>query len=365
MPYSEFKFGPLKRVSTNLTTGSVVTETTPYHEIYLETSRSNTVRRVRPADPFASGTAYTAYTRTSEDRRYIRPPNMLPGWRVLQPAHYDMSYGWHSVSADWTAVESRLRAKIKDQNVNLAQNVAEYRQASSMFKGLVSDIVQTFRSLRSGRAFSEFVRILQRPKSKNELAIANRWLQYQYGLKPLMSDLYGTSDALAKRIRDGMYLHVRSKLNIGLNGTQTSGDGLKLVWRWDTELRGVARYKISDPSMKMLSQFGITNPLLLAWELIPYSFVVDWLFPVGNFLSSLDALNGTSDLRVITAATEVHTWSHQGKYGGGTPNIFTGLRYTRNAPKTTLALPKLGYKPSSSLTAVLNGLALLTQLRHR
>jgi hypothetical protein len=37
---------------------------------------------------------------------------------------------------------------------------------------------------------------------------------------------------------------------------------------------------------------GITNPLLIGWELVPFSFVVDWFLPVGGWLESLDALLG-------------------------------------------------------------------------
>jgi hypothetical protein len=180
-----------------------------------------------------------------------------------------------------------------------------------------------------------------------------------------MSDLYGVSDALAKGIRDGMYLHVRSKLEDAYVREFKSSDQNIVMWRWDATTRGIARYKISDPTMKTVTQFGISNPLLLAWELIPYSFVIDWMFPVGNFLSSLDALNGTSDLRVITSLSEVHYQTFTPVYGGGGVSSWKGWRYTRSAPVTNLQLPKLGYKPSKSLTAVLNGLALLTQLRRR
>jgi hypothetical protein len=37
---------------------------------------------------------------------------------------------------------------------------------------------------------------------------------------------------------------------------------------------------------------GLTNPLAIAWELVPFSFVLDWLVPVGTWLQSLDATLG-------------------------------------------------------------------------
>jgi len=49
---------------------------------------------------------------------------------------------------------------------------------------------------------------------------------------------------------------------------------------------------MEDEAAIIGSASGISNPLLLAWELIPYSFVFDWLLPVGNYLEGLTAYDG-------------------------------------------------------------------------
>lgn len=362
MPYQILNYGPLRQQSYN--DGVLVSDTaTGYYGVVIESNKTTLVRRVKPTDLFANGTAYSAYRRFVSDERFRTVSN---GGRqvTIKPVQLDANLTWiGDYPVNRTGMESRLRAKIKDMNANLAQNVAEYRQASRMFAGLAGDIFRTFRSFRSGKALADFLRILKTPKSKAELAIANRWLQYQYGLKPLMSDLYGTTEALAKGIRSGMYLHVRSKVSDGGTREFKSSDGSFVSNRVEITVHGTARYKISDPSLKQLSQFGITNPLLLAWELIPYSFVIDLMFPIGNFLSSLDALNGTSDLRAIVSSWEEHFVIYRAPQGG--KGEFIGQRYIRDAPISNLSLPKLSYKPSTSLTAVANGLALLTQLRRR
>lgn len=40
------------------------------------------------------------------------------------------------------------------------------------------------------------------------------------------------------------------------------------------------------------TRLGLTDPLTIGWELVPYSFVVDWAMPVGNFLLALSARQG-------------------------------------------------------------------------
>ncbi|DAD50220.1 maturation protein [ssRNA phage Gerhypos.4_32] len=263
-----------------------------------------------------------------------------------------------------SAMDGRLRAKIKSQNVNLAQTVAEYKQASRMFVDLSTDIVKTFRSLRNGRAFSDFVRNLQNPKTRIDKQIANRWLQYQYGIRPMMQDLYGTTDLLASKIRTGMWLHVKTSLNEQARKSVTERGGfygnvvIDKAYIWSG--KALARYKVTDPSLKTLAQCGISNPALLFWELIPYSFVVDWLFPVGDFLSSLDALNGVTTLQVGTGmkCTQIVVI----RTSGG-ESVQTRTTTDRSTVRTNLSFPKLSYQPSTSLKAVVNGLALLSQLR--
>lgn len=44
--------------------------------------------------------------------------------------------------------------------------------------------------------------------------------------------------------------------------------------------------------LSALGSLGLTNPLDVAWEVLPFSFVVDWFIPIGNWLNVLDAMHG-------------------------------------------------------------------------
>jgi len=339
-----------------------------YNSFISMRDRTATVRRVKPVDLFLNGTAWIAnsdVTVTGESRWISN------GYSFIAPTQIICGYPAAPEPPDPTELAGKLRLKIKSQNVNLAQSLAEYRQTSSMFVDLAQDVIKTFRSLRSGRALGDFVRILKTPRSRAELNISNRWLQYQYGVRPLMADIYGSVEALATKIRTGMYLYVRvSKQTMAFGssyksrntyGPDTNVIGLMSSYT-QTRNKYVARYKIQDAALKQLTQIGITNPLLLAWEIVPYSFVFDWIIPVGDFLSSLDALNGTSDLRIIKSRK--FTQVSKGEvYGATTVRTFT--RTERWAPTDVLPMPGLVYRPSQSLKAVVNGLALLKQLRPR
>lgn len=50
-------------------------------------------------------------------------------------------------------------------------------------------------------------------------------------------------------------------------------------------------YPVND-FYKKLSEVGVTNPLTVIWEKVPFSFAIDWFLPVGGWLDSMDAAIG-------------------------------------------------------------------------
>jgi len=260
-----------------------------------------------------------------------------------------------------------LRSKIKAENVNLAQSLAEYHQTADLFSRAATDVYRFFRSLRSGRVIGDIARFVTSPRNQVERKVAKRWLQYQYGVKPLVSDVYGSCEALRQALVVGKYRYVTVRQRSRAAGSDYWPSGSAPADRHGQSSFSIefqhtlrARYMIRDAGLKQLSQIGITNPAQLAWELIPYSFVIDWLIPVGDWLASLDALVGTSnfsyyDIKRISGKESGST------YGGSWESFYDS--YARNGPLTTLSMPRLAYKPSTSLTKILNGLALLRQLR--
>jgi hypothetical protein len=63
-----------------------------------------------------------------------------------------------------------------------------------------------------------------------------------------------------------------------------------------THTKFVIRFRMDDPLAATLSQTGFTNPVSLAWELLPFSFVADWFIPIGDFLEALEAWKGMTFL---------------------------------------------------------------------
>jgi hypothetical protein len=128
--------------------------------------------------------------------------------------------------------------------------------------------------------------------------------------------------------------------------------------------------EVVNPEFVRLQQMGLTNPLEVAWELIPFSFVADWFISVGDWLRGLTALHG---LRIVSGfrsnVNEIATRYEQPetiRFSGG--HMYTNgdrshheyrRHYRRDAFSLTepASLPKLK-NPLTSLDRLVTGLAL-------
>jgi hypothetical protein len=75
-----------------------------------------------------------------------------------------------------------------------------------------------------------------------------------------------------------------------------SGGQCDVTWQNDYEVRVFLVYKLLSPVLAEMSSLGLINPAEIVWELLPYSFVVDWFVPVSAWLSALTADVGFSFL---------------------------------------------------------------------
>jgi len=153
-----------------------------------------------------------------------------------------------------------------------------------------------------------------------ERAIGSGWLQLQYGWKPLLDDVYGSCEFLANRGLTELRGIAIGRATVNATNTQSypCTVGVRQVTMYPNvkdkyTVKYTVHYSTSNTGLKQLSELGITNPLMIAWELMPYSFVVDWFLPIGNWINSFDATLG---LTFKQGCRTTH------RYTGGTTRAF-------------------------------------------
>jgi hypothetical protein len=138
----------------------------------------------------------------------------------------------------------------------------------------------------------------ERQESRFNDFAAKTWLEYTYGWKPLLNDVYQHAEALANvATRSGM---VMRKCDSSAKShkdkiSKVSVDNDRIIATRVTSshrrLRICVEFKIPTGVMDYANTFGLTDPLSVAWEVVPFSFVVDWFLPIGNFLEGLSTYN--------------------------------------------------------------------------
>jgi len=285
-------------------------------------------------------------------------------------------------STDYTTHRDRALVKarlaLKDTDVNLGVAFAERNKTARMVGDNAIAIAKAYRRLRRGD-FRGAARELgiNKPGKPRGSSATSRWLELQYGWKPLLSDVFGATEALAKRPRSDWRVTSKGSSVEQIDSLITSGLNHTRCMTQATGKRGSFVRIDAVPENDLLialSSLGITNPLLIGWELVPFSFVVDWILPVGSFLESLDAMLGygptwcsmTNFAKVEWNSTGVPQPRHNGGFWYEAVNDTHQHKryvYVKRTVSESVPLPTLPrFKDPRSLSHMANGLSLLAQV---
>lgn len=231
---------------------------------------------------------------TSFGVRTVFSENIV-GWGVMQRSRH--------VSANTrNAALVKAYNNLKAQNINSSVFMGEAREGielvANRLHGIAASIIRFRKShlklfLKAGAT--------QRYNLPREFwcDIPNLWLELQYGWKPAMGDIYGIINELARDAKTNppvITARGSHKDSFVENAPlQSLGAALQPTLRVKYQER-VHAYLFFNMSAEQhvldSSRLGLLEPASLTWELLPYSFIVDWALPIGNWLSALTATAG-------------------------------------------------------------------------
>lgn len=291
--------------------------------------------------------------------------------------HFNLTAGETDLSAEAALRNKALiavRNKLKQSKVNLGVAYAERNRTARLIGDTASRLARSIRHLRAGRirrAMDE-LGISSRRNQPRGSNVPAKWLELQYGWKPLLSDVYGAASALENRQKSDWRVTAKSTQQETVYYTRSFNSTDMSLCRASVMRSVYARLDALPQNEATISlvSLGVTNPLIIGWELVPFSFVVDWFLPIGDFISSLDATLGYATTSYSSSLLVRANWYDEGRSGtitGATiTNKFKGtkrmVRLDRQV-SSSVPLPTLpGFKDPRSLGHMANGLALLTQV---
>lgn len=327
-------------------------------------------------------TAFQSYG----DTQYRSPVGVLSktlhnGVRVVETGHAVPTDGlgldpFPSRLSDKAVTDALL--KLREGTVNLGQALAEARETADLLSSTTRKIARAVRDfrLRKGK------RVWDRVKRQGAHNAPSSWLELQYGWTPLMNDIVGSAIAVdeAWNKPKACFIRVSGKgeetVEINRETKIINGDP---YWGWVGSEKRIAQvvlyYSLKSAFRQKINELGLQNPLEIVWEKVPFSFVVDWFIPFGDWFAGLSADVGwdfvqgkLSRYTVLDARTEnaTRSWTY-GPTSSSWQPLSAGrqktYQFTRSpyvsspAPRVVLANPLRGL----SMPRVTSGLSLLSQ----
>jgi len=257
-------------------------------------------------EPYAGGTRLKWNDFTTHIASRLRPSNLHGWYRYLGSPSAGLQYmgetyavaaGFNAFgqelvwsTADTNKLYSKLVEKVKGHDFNLAVNLAQMHQVSSMVVFNLGQFGRSVMALKRGD-FATAARALGvKPRSSRlkPSDISGRWLELQYGWLPTLSDTYEAVKAF-HAISEGprsAIIRTSRELKGVYEGSQSPS---QYSQTYQLKVTRRIQYEMYE-EMSANRQLGLFDPLSVAWELIPYSFVVDWFVPIGTYLANLNAI---------------------------------------------------------------------------
>lgn len=245
--------------------------------------------------------------------------------------------------------------KILENKATMAQTFAERQSTINTVAGKLTAVFQAYSSIKKGNV-RKACRVLGiKTKKTRSKQAAGQWLELQYGWLPLLGDIHTL-------LNFNPFAGDTISAGAGDRNTYTGYLGATVQSKEYVEFGAVIT--VTDPLVGFANQAGLLNPAQVAWELVPFSFVVDWALPIGNHLDYLTALAGlsVSNGYISTKITRDIYMAKPNANGlniSGHEETFTRTLFT----KSSLGVPDLEFKNPISPLHLANALALGRQLK--
>lgn len=255
----------------------------------------------------------------------------------------------------WTGWEERARNQIAKEAVNLSTSCFEYRQTAKLFTDTAKMVNNSWEEFRGRKRY----------RTKHTVSnIAAAKLTASFGLVPTLSDLSRSIDVLNATLGGD---HLLRRHGGTVRGRKNLTQQMHLDGWFDGTWERSQKWSIYVAYYTDPRRLTMGNPVSLAWELTPWSWLIDGLVDVGSWLSALDALSGVRWMTGVLTTKDKQTASYQHRrnpqYEFIAPGKIRRQAYSRQVI-TTVPMPwRPTFVASSTYSKVVNATAALIAQR--
>lgn len=182
--------------------------------------------------------------------------------------------------------------KFREDGIALGNALAEAKSTVDMFAQTAAKLASALLAVKRGN-WKLAYRNLGGRGGVSRFA-ADNYLQWKFGWSPLMQDIRGGVELLKRQLSIDDKI-VRNVRNLSTDNSWEHEVGSNVPGQYSTVTgKGTHTTKVAlwcrfkpDAWRQAAEATGLDDPLGILWEVTPWSFVVDWVLPVGNLLSAL------------------------------------------------------------------------------
>lgn len=280
--------------------------------------------------------------------------------------------------------------KAKHQKFNYAEFIVDLDRSVKSVVSSVYTLVTAWKAVRD-RDVRRALRVLRMdPRAIRRIAknspVSDNWLALQYGWLPLANDIYDAVNAFNTGIGkpDGTFAvsrRVTESLPFWdwqLNPSDDPWKNPVIQHEVLTSSTVKLRYRVDDPTVAYFTALGMDNPLSYVWAALPFSFVIDWLAPVGPWLEAVTAplglefvdgyrtLHTQGALKMKAGPFGIDLTDHRIRDYTGPAEVDLGFLEMERRVYESAPTPKLYFRSPFTLnnpTRMVNAIALLNSMK--
>lgn len=192
-------------------------------------------------------------------------------------------------------VLARFTGKVRQHNAALGVSLGSMGQSRDMINDRVQKIHDYFtEEVRRARKLKPKQLAARRRKAIGDRA--SDFLEAEFGWAPVLSDIRAGIGALAREPKPG-WTHASSRARIYVEevniGPEYAYDAIKQI---DGEIRCTvaARVSYENPNVHLANRLGLLALPGVAWDLVPWSFLVNMITNMGQIVNSITDFIGVT-----------------------------------------------------------------------
>jgi hypothetical protein len=132
-------------------------------------------------------------------------------------------------------------------------------------------------------------------------SFSNLWLEYSFGWAPTVSDLQTAMKVLSAPLsyQDAFKARGTSSVSINRYDDHPSHPGytVRCISKGKVSCEVGAVLSVQNPNQDLAHRLGLDNPWAVAYELVPFSFVLNWIINLEEFIGQFNTFFGSTLFR--------------------------------------------------------------------